>query len=165
MLPQDYIIREIRPSDNPEMAFVIRSVILEMGAPKTGTAYEDRATDNMFKTYQKQKAAYFVVEYNGKVVGGAGIAQLDNFEGNTCELQKMYFLPIARGKGLGSELITICLDKAKEFGFNSCYLETLPYMEAAVKLYKKNGFINLDKPMGNTQHFSCNVWMIKKIKD
>ncbi|MCL4140593.1 UNVERIFIED_CONTAM: hypothetical protein GTU68_019376 [Idotea baltica] len=147
------------------MAVVIRSVILEMGAPKTGTAYEDRATDNMFETYQKQKAAYFVVEYNGKVVGGAGIAQLDNFEGNTCELQKMYFLPIARGKGLGTTLISTCLKKAKEFGFENCYLETLPYMEAAVKLYKKNGFINLDKPMGNTQHYNCNVWMLKKIKD
>jgi putative acetyltransferase len=75
----------------------------------------------------------------------------------------MYFLPVARGKGLGAQLITVCLDKAKEFGFENCYLETLPYMEAAVKLYKKYGFLNLDKPMGNTCHYSCNVWMIKKI--
>ena len=30
--------------------------------------------------------------------------------------------------------------KAKEFGFKQCYLETMPYMTAAQKLYKKNGF-------------------------
>ena len=163
MTSQDFIIREIEPKDNTEMGQVIREVILEMGAPKTGTAYEDEATDQMFETYQKQKAVYFVVEHKNKVVGGGGIAQLDNFEGNTCELQKMYFLPIARGKGLGTKLISICLEKAKELGFENCYLETLPYMKAAIKLYKKYGFTSLEEPMGDTCHYSCNVWMIKKI--
>ena len=159
----DFIIREITAADNAELADVIRSVILEMGAPKVGTAYEDTATDKMFETYQKQKAVYFVVEHKNKVVGGAGIAQLDNYEGNVCVLQKMYFSPIARGKGLGTNLISICLEKAKELGFENCYLETLPYMKSAVKLYKKYGFTALDKPLGNTCHHACNVWMIKKI--
>ena len=163
MTSKDFIIREIEAKDNEELANLVRSVILEMGAPKVGTAFEDKATDQMFETYQKEKARYFVVVYQNKVIGGAGIARLDDFQGNTCELQKMYFLPVARGKGLGAQLITVCLDKAKEFGFENCYLETLPYMEAAVKLYKKYGFLNLDKPMGNTCHYSCNVWMIKKI--
>lgn len=163
MASENFIIREIKPTDNLELSKVIRSVILEMGAPKIGTAYEDKATDQMFITYQKEKAVYYVLEHNNKVVGGAGIAQLDNFEGNICELQKMYFLPIARGKGLGTKMITKCLEKAKEFGFESCYLETLPYMKDAVKLYKKNHFVSLDKPMGNTCHYSCDVWMLKKI--
>ncbi|MGK0326213.1 MAG: putative acetyltransferase [Polaribacter sp.] len=163
MTIQNFIIREITPTDNSEMANVVRSVILEMGAPKVGTAYEDTATDKMFETYQKVKATYFVVLHKNKVIGGAGIAQLDNYEGNVCELQKMYFLPIARGKGLGTKLISICLEKAKEFGFKSCYLETLPYMKAAVKLYERNGFIGLKEPMGNTCHYACNVWMIKHL--
>lgn len=163
MTTEDFIIREIEQRDNAKLASVIRSVILEMGAPKIGTAYEDKATDNMFETYQKEKAIYYVLEHKNEVVGGGGIAKLDNFEGNTCELQKMYFLPIARGKGLGTKLISVCLEKAKELDFENCYLETLPYMEAAVKLYKKNGFKDLEKPMGNTCHYSCDVWMIKKI--
>ncbi|GAB7257245.1 GNAT family N-acetyltransferase [Polaribacter sp. OB-PA-B3] len=163
MTSADFIIREIQPKDNKQLSKVIRSVILEMGAPKIGTAYEDKATDSMFENYQKEKVAYFVVEHNNVIVGGAGIAKLDNCEENICELQKMYFLPIARGKGIGTKLITKCLEKAKEFGFNNCYLETMPYMEAARKLYAKNGFVNLEKPMGNTGHYSCNVWMLKKI--
>ena len=159
----EFIIREIQQKDNAALAKVVRNVILEMGAPTVGTAYEDKATDQLFETYQKEKAIYFVLEHNQKVVGGAGIAQLDNFDGNVCELQKMYFLPQVRGKGLGSKMIAICLEKAKEFGFKSCYLETLPYMKDAVKLYKKNGFQNLEKPMGNTCHYSCDVWMIKDL--
>ncbi len=163
MIATDFIIREIEPRDNEQMADVVREVILEMGAPKTGTAYEDKALDDLHAVYQKEKAVYYVIEHQNKVVGGGGIAQLDNFEGNTCELQKMYFLPIARGRGLGSEMITKCLNKAKDFGFEQCYLETMPYMTAARALYKKNGFNQIDEPMGDTCHYSCDVWMIKKL--
>ena len=28
--------------------------------------------------------------------------------------------------------------------------------------YRKNGFVNLEKPMGDTGHYSCNVWMLKQ---
>ena len=163
MTTKDFIIREIKASDNQQMAHVIKTVILEMGAPKTGTAYEDKATNAMFENYQKQNVVYYVVEHKGNVVGGAGIAALDNADGTICELQKMYFLPIIRGKGLGSKLIATCLQKAKEFGFKNCYLETMPYMTAAQKLYKRNGFTNLEKPMGDTGHYSCNVWMLKEL--
>ena len=156
-------IRPIAAEDNLQVAKLIRKVLIEFNVPKVGTAYEDKATDTMFETYKKAQAAYFVIEHNGNIVGGAGISKLDNFEGNTCELQKMYFLPIARGKGLGSKLINICLAKAKEFGFENCYLETMPYMDAARALYKKNGFVSIEKPMGNTGHYSCNVWMLKQL--
>mgnify|MGYP003629811351 FL=1 len=163
MTNSDYIIREIEPHDNAQMKKIVQSVIVEMGAPKVGTAYEDKALEDLYTVYQKDKAIYFIVEYNGVVLGGGGIAALDNFEGNTCELQKMYFLPEARGKGLGAKMIEKCMKKAKEFGFEQCYLETLPYMTAAQKLYKKNGFSKIDGPMGNTCHYSCDVWMIRKL--
>ncbi|MGG8495033.1 GNAT family N-acetyltransferase [Tenacibaculum sp. TC6] len=163
MTLSDFIIREIKPEDNQEVALLIRNVLIEFGVPKVGTAYEDKATDQMFETYQKERAKYFVIEFEGKIVGGAGFAPLDNYNGNVCELQKMYFLPITRGKGLGNELINHCLNKAKALGFEQCYLETMPYMDAARALYKKNGFKSLDGPMGNTGHYSCNVWMIKEL--
>ena len=163
MTPSDFIIREIKPNDNQQIAQVIRDVLTEFGAPKVGTAYEDKATDEMFETYQNKNASYFVIEHQQKVVGGVGFAKLDGLEDEVCELQKMYFLPIARGKGLGSKLINSCLNKAKAQGFKQCYLETMPYMDAARALYKKNGFLSLDKPMGNTGHYSCNVWMLKNL--
>ena len=163
MTSNNYILREIAQKDNYQIAKAIRSVLVEMGAPKVGTAYEDKALDNMTNAYNKTGAAYFVIEFNEKIIGGAGIAQLENYDGNICEFQKMYFLPEARGLGLGSKMITICLEKAKEFGFEKCYLETMPYMESARALYKKNGFISLDKPVGDTGHYSCNVWMLKDL--
>ena len=163
MTSNNYILREIETKDNEQIATVIRDVLIELGVPKVGTAYEDKALDDMTEAYNKSTAAYYVLEYNGKIIGGAGIAQLDNYNGNICEFQKMYFLPEARGLGMGSKMISTCLKKAKELGFEKCYLETMPYMEAARALYKKNGFTSLDKPVGNTGHYSCNVWMIKNL--
>lgn len=157
------VIREIKKEDDPQVAKVIRAVLIELGVPKVGTAYADKALDIMTATYDKENASYYVVENYGKIVGGAGIAPLENYKGSICELQKMYFLPEARGKGLGADMMAVCLEKAKSFGFEKCYLETLPYMEHATKLYTKFGFKNLDQPIGDTGHYSCNVWMIKSL--
>ncbi|GAA4274639.1 GNAT family N-acetyltransferase [Aquimarina gracilis] len=156
-------IRTIKREDNQIIAAVIRSVLIEMGVPKVGTAYEDKALDMMFETYGQVRSSYFVIEENGKVIGGGGIAPLENGDADTCELQKMYFLPKARGKGVGHKMINVCLDFAKNQGYVKCYLETMPYMKAARKLYKKMGFVELEAPLGNTGHYSCQAWMIKEL--
>lgn len=157
-------IRVIEKQDNEQVAKVIRSVLEEFNVPKVGTAYADPELDMMFETYSKPNLAYFVVENEGKIIGCAGIAPLANGAPEICELQKMYFLSETRGLGIGAQMMETCLNKAKEFGFEKCYLETMPYMEAAQKLYKKSGFEYLEAPMGCTGHSSCPVWMIKDLK-
>nr|WP_299173870.1 GNAT family N-acetyltransferase [uncultured Allomuricauda sp.] len=159
----DVVIREITPEDNERVATLVREVLLEMGVPKVGSAYADKALDDMYTAYDVPRAIYYVAELAGEIMGCAGIAQLENYEGNICELQKMYVSPKARGKGIGAKLISICEGKAKEFGFDQCYLETMPYMEAAQKLYNKQGYEYLDARIGDTGHYACPVWMIKKL--
>lgn len=156
-------IRNIQPEDNPKIAKVIRNVFIELDAPKVGTAYADPILDTLFEVYQKPKSTYFVIENDGVILGGGGIAPLENADENICELQKMYFAPQARGLGLGLELIQLCLEFAKNQGFKTCYLETLPFMTAAQKLYKKVGFENIQGPLGDTGHNNCDVWMIKQL--
>ena len=156
-------IRKVLPEDNQALATVIRSVLIELGVPKVGTAYADPEVDNMFATYDRARNAYFVVENEGKILGGAGIAPLAGEDPSICELQKMYFSPASRGLGLGKQMMDTCLAFAKENNYSLCYLETLPYMKAAQKLYLKSGFDYIDGPMGNTGHTSCNVWLTKSL--
>ncbi|MEX1384383.1 GNAT family N-acetyltransferase [Lutibacter sp.] len=163
MTLNNFIIREIIAEDNPKIAKAIRSVLIEYGVPKVGTAYADTILDTLSEAYTDKNSVYFVIEKDGKIFGGAGIKKLDNYEGNICELQKMYFMPEARGIGLGSKMMDICLQQAKNFGFEKCYLETLPYMEEARKLYRKVGFKDLNERLGDTGHYSCNLWMLKDL--
>ncbi len=157
------ILRELQPNDNAEIAKVIRQVFIDNELPKTGTAFADIHLDALFEVYTVARAIYFVVENKGQIIGGCGIAQLDNSTENICELQKMYFLPEARGLGMGFKMMKLCLQKAIEFGYESIYLETLPEMTDAQKLYKKVGFEYLDQPKGNTGHSTCPIWMLKSL--
>jgi putative acetyltransferase len=156
-------IREIRKEDNLQMESVIRSVFLELNLPLKGTAYEDPETSTMFEAYDTPKSVYFVVDIEGEMLGGAGIKPLKNYDETVCELQKMYALPKMRGQGIGQKLMDHCLDAARSFGFEKCYLETIPTLKAALKLYKQNDFLQIDAQLGDTGHHSCGLWMLKDL--
>ncbi len=148
-------IRPIAPGDDAVVAAIIRGVMPSFGACGPGFALSDPEVGHMSTAYSGARSAYFVVEMDGRVVGGAGIAPLEGGDADTCELRKMYYLPEARGLGLGERMLSLCLDRARELGFRRCYLETLTGMDAAMRLYEKFGFRRLEGPMGNTGHFSC----------
>ena len=115
------------------------------------------------RSYDAPRCAYFVVEQDGVVVGGAGIAPLEGGDAGTCELRKMYFLPQARGRGAGAAMMQRCLQAARDAGFRQCYLETLGGMDAAMKLYERSGFTRIDGPMGATGHGGCNTFYLRAL--
>ena len=153
-------IRPIAPADDVAMAAIIRAVMPEFGASGDGFAINDPEVDWMSRAYAAPRHAYFVLERDGRVIGGAGIAPLAGGNADTCELRKMYFLPEARGIGAGAMMMARCLDAAREAGFSQCYLETLCGMDAAMRLYERSGFRRIDAPMGATGHGGCNTFYL-----
>lgn len=149
-------IRPIRTDDDAAMADVIRTVMPEFGATGSGFAISDPEVDWMSRAYAAPRHAYFVVERDGRVLGGAGVAPLAGGAAGVCELRKMYFLPEARGSGAGAAMMARCLDAARGFGFARCYLETLTGMDAAMRLYERSGFRRIERSMGATGHGGCN---------
>ena len=158
-----FLIRPIAPGDNVSMAAIIRRVMPEFGADGPGFAIHDAEVDRMYAAYAQLRCSYFVVERDGTVLGGGGVAPLENATPDLCELRKMYFLPAARGIGAGTAMMQRCLDAARTHGFTRCYLETLTGMDAAQVLYKRSGFTALRAPMGGTGHFSCDRFFIREL--
>jgi putative acetyltransferase len=156
-------IRPIEPRDDAGMATIIRTVMPEFGATGCGFAINDLEVDWMSRAYAQPRCAYFVVEDQGAVLGGGGIAPLEGGDAATCELRKMYFLPAARGRGVGAAMMERCMEAAREFGFRQCYLETLSGMDAAMKLYERSGFRRIDVPMGDTGHGGCNTFYLRAL--
>jgi putative acetyltransferase len=118
-------LRPIEPRDDAAVAAIIREVMPTFGACGPGFALSDPEVDAMSAAYAAPRSAYFVVEQGGRVLGGGGIAPLAGGDAETCELRKMYFLPEARGRGLGAALLQRCLESARGSGYRRCYLETL----------------------------------------
>ncbi len=156
-------INAIQIKDNAALAIIIRNALKEFGADKPGTVYYDESTDHLFELFRQEKAAYFVVAEDRKILGGAGIYPTEGLSKDTCELVKMYLSPGARGKGLAKLLMQQCLQAAKENGFAKVYIETMPELSTAVGMYEKFGFTYLQQPLGNSGHCGCDIWMLKEL--
>ena len=155
-----FSIRPITAADDAAMAAIIREVMPEFGAVGDGFAISDPEVDWMSRAYAQPRSAYFVLEREGVILGGGGVAPLTGADGTICELRKMYFLPQARGLGAGSAMMGRCLQAARGFGFRRCYLETLCGMDAAMRLYERSGFRRIDAPLGDTGHGGCNTFYL-----
>jgi putative acetyltransferase len=158
-----FTIRPIEPRDDAAVAAIIRTVMPEFGACGSGFAINDPEVDWMHRAYSAPRSAYFVVERDGVVEGGGGVAPLEGGDAGTCELRKMYFLPSLRGLGAGAALMSRCLATARDLGFRRCYLETLSGMDAAMRLYERSGFQRIDGPMGATGHGGCNTFYLREL--
>lgn len=157
-MSEPHAIRPVQPADDAVVAAIIRAVMPEFGADGPGFAIHDPEVDHMSEAYGTPGSGYFVLEVKGRVMGGAGVAPLEGGPQGVCELKKMYFLPEARGRGFGEEMIRHCLRRAKRLGYRTCYLETLSGMDSAMKLYAEVGFQPLCSPMGATGHHGCDHW-------
>jgi putative acetyltransferase len=160
---QNISIRPIRVEDNKYIAAIIRKILAEFGANKPGTVYFDPTTDDLFQLFSESRSAYFIAEREGIILGGSGVFPTPALPEGCCELVKLYLLPEARGQGLGLQLMKICFQKALELDFTQMYLETMPELRTAIGLYEKAGFTYLPGPLGQSGHFGCDLWMIKKL--
>jgi putative acetyltransferase len=156
-------IRIIEAKDNASLAQLIRKTLKEFGANHPGTVYFDDSTDHLFEVFEIPRSVYYVAELNNEIVGGGGIFPTAGLPGDTCELVKMYLYPQVRGIGLGSMLIQKCIQFAKEAGYKNIYIETMPELKQALKTYEKFGFEYIDRAMGSSGHFGCQLWMLKRV--
>lgn len=158
-----YHVRDIKPEDNAQLAALIRNVSAEYGlSEEKGFSVADPTLDSLYEVYDTQNSHYWVVEQNGKIFGGAGIAPVKGDE-SICELQKMYFLPELRGKGLARTLAVKCFKEARKLGFSQIYLETTDNLSEATALYESLGFEPVEEPIGSTGHTDCEIKMLKNL--
>jgi putative acetyltransferase len=157
------IFRKIEKKDNQGIAALIRAVFREFGVDRPGTVYTDPTTDHLYELFRNPRSVYWIVEVDGEMAGGCGIYPTPGLPEGCSELVKFYLSAPNRGKGIGKQLMELCFDSARELGFRQMYLETFPELGKAVGMYEKAGFRYLPGPLGNSGHYSCNIWMLKDL--
>ena len=160
----EFFTKEIQPKYDLALAELIRVNLRKYSLDIPGTAYYDENLNHLSDFYlsDPQKRCYYVMtDESDKVVGGIGLAEIDLFH-DCCELQKLYLSDEVKGAGISYRLITMIEDKARELGYKHIYLETHDNLDAAIHVYEKSGYKEIEKPAGIV-HATMNRFFIKDL--
>ncbi|API88541.1 hypothetical protein BKP56_04155 [Marinilactibacillus sp. 15R] len=156
-------IRKIEKKDNQIVGEIVQASLESKGLAVKGTAYYDPYLFDLFEVYQKPNACYWVLEKDGKVIGGGGVGPFAS-DKNIGELQKLYIIESEQGHGYAHLIMEKALEFAKQY-YEKLYIETFASLDKANKLYMKYGFNKINQPLEGTEHSACNTWLLKKLSE
>src|SRR5579863_6740788 len=90
--------------------------------------------DSLSRMYGPPGGVLVLAESEGIAAGCAAVRALENF---ICELKRVYVRPDFRRTGMGRRLTETAMQAAREMGYKSIRLDTLPQMAAAQRLYER----------------------------
>lgn len=143
-------IGKIQPADDAGMAGLVRYNLKSFGLDIPGTAYFDESLAQLHAFYdaEPEKRVYYTAHaQDGTLLGGGGLAEFSGIPG-CAEVQKFYLADEAKSLGLGRRLLELVEAFARAHGYESLYLETHSNLTAAIRLYTRYGFTQIEKPAG-----------------
>lgn len=72
-----------------------------------------------------------------------GMVALGKLSESVCEMRTLFVRPEMRGRGLGRRLVDTLLHEARQIGYTHMRLDTLGFMEDALRLYRSLGFADI----------------------
>lgn len=112
--------------------------------------YEDEIRDLEAKYGQPEGRLYLAL-WDGETAGCIALRKLDD---GCCEMKRLYVRPAFRGHRIGDALVDRVIRDAKAIGYRTMLLDTLPFLESAIHMYRKRGFYEIpcynDSPVETT---------------
>lgn len=118
----------------------------------------DEELEHLDVKYGLPNGRLYIAFYDRKLAGCIGLRKLDEWN---CEMKRLYVRPAFRGKNIGGRLIQQILKDAKEIGYSHMLLDTLPFLESAIHMYKAYGFYEIssynDSPMNTSIYMKLDL--------
>ena len=141
---------EIKPAyDFPNevrMLFAEYTQMLVRGEPSFGAYLDlqhyDEEIERLQEKYGPPAGRLYLAFCEGEPAGCIGLRQLD---AERCEMKRLYVRPRFRGRGIGGMLVQRIICDAKETGYKQMFLDTLPFLQSALQLYKSCGFCETER--------------------
>lgn len=101
----------------------------------------DSELEHLADKYGLPDGRLYIVKVENEVAGCIGLRKIDN---ENCEMKRLYVRPKFREHKIANKLVEMIIDDAKKIGYKSMLLDTLPFLEGAIYLYKKFGFNEIE---------------------
>ena len=101
---------------------------------------------------------FFVANYNGEIIGCGALAIKKDYG----ELKSMFVKESMRGQGIAQQILNKIIQWAKNEDLKILKLETGLKLEAAIRLYKRNGF-TFCTSFGDYKKNMTSIFMTKDI--
>ena len=122
--------------------------------------FEDYAAflnvDLCFQDFGREMATFpdfyrllLLARVDGAAAAAVGLKDLGE---GACEMKRLYARPAFQGLGLGRALCDELIERARQYGFRKMRLDTLKRLERAVALYRRYGFVEIDKYYDNPEN-------------
>ena len=119
----------------------------------------DKELENPASKYGLPEGRLYLAYVGEELAGCVGLKKLE--ENDQCELKRMYVRPRFRGRKMGEKLLEVILQDAKEIGYKEMYLDTLPFLKSAIKMYQRRGFYEIpcynDSPLDTTIYMKLDL--------
>ena len=133
--------RRIIQAGSPEEISQARELFREYGAtPDFCVCFKgfDEEVQSLPGIYAPPGGRLLLADVEGEAAGCIGFRKL---EPGVCEIRRLYVRPSYRGKRLGRTLAEEIISQAREAGYQTARLGTLPVMKEAIVLYQSLGFV------------------------
>lgn len=113
----------------------------------------------------KDSATFLAVE-KGEVLGylklNKGAAQTEKVFDSALEIQRIYILKKAKGKGIGTKLMSLAEETAKKLNLPVIWLGVWEHNEAAKAFYAKKEFVRFSEHTFTVGDDPQTDWLLKK---
>ena len=116
----------------------------------TNMLIEGDASFQKYLEIQNYDAAYC----DDQLAGCIGLRKIDD---ENCEMKRLYVRPEFRGKRIGNQLVQKVIDDAREIGYAHMLLDTLPFLQSAIHMYRQYGFYEI--PSYNDSPMDTSIYM------
>ena len=160
----EMIFQRLTPAYDKAIAEIVRKSLRAYQLDIPGTVYFDENLYHLSDYYDAEpdKRIYHVLMEDDVLLGGIGLAEFEGLD-DCAELQKLYLDESVRGRGLSYDMIKKVELSAGELGYKRIYLETHDNLKAAIHLYEKCGYKEIERPE-SVVHSTMNRFFLKELK-
>ncbi len=115
--------------------------------------YDEEIT-HLEEKYGMPFGRLYLAYCNGQAAGCIGLKKIDE---ENCEMKRLYVRPRFRGENIGRLLVQKIIMDAKEIGYSHMLLDTLPFLDKAIHMYERFGFVTTD--CYNNSPMSTSIYM------